>query len=160
MSKRKPIRPEVLTLDADGWGLSPVEVTEALEKGTPEDMRRTFGYMGAMLAGDCYVHMFKSEREWLGYALMRIAAGEDANTVLRLKGRKNAVFRSFREERLLQYQYDQLLEQGASAAEAVRFIAHYRCCVRNQQRQPSEEEIDAERERLKKHLSGRGKGKK
>lgn len=152
MKKRRAKRPDVLTLDATGRNLPPLSISEVLTKGTAVDVRCSLSVMGGMLAGDMWCHLLPSERKWLGEALMRIAAGQDANTVLRTKGRKNAAFRSIRDWQSLHYQLDDLRGQGASEAQAVRLIALFHCFERNGDRDPPEDEVAAEVERLKKSI--------
>ena len=126
---------------------------EVLEQGMPSEVREKLGFIGAMLAGDSWIHLFKKERKWLGVALMEIANGMDANKALRIKGRKNAAFKSLHEERSIIWQMQSMQEQGASKELAYRVIALARCHSRNNY--PQEDEISAEAEKLKKRFARR-----
>lgn len=149
--RRVPAR---LRFDATGYWLldDPVSITEILEDGSPEEVRRQLDTMASLMLGGASLSV--PETRWLAHALFKIAGGGDANEALRVKGRKGAM--GVFQRRRLEFWMSDLMRQGASKTLAIQLIASFRLSE-GRPYPPTASEVNAEVERLKKVFVRLGK---
>lgn len=154
-----------LRLDATGLHLGDYcpSRQKRLMEGTPVDVRGALLELGDLLdpnipGGAAFIGT--AELEWLAQALRRIGLGEDAAKVLRLQGRRTS-YESLSALGEIEFQIEDLRQQGASLETALALVASYRKgwdAEGPKPVPPTPAECHAEIDRLKKML-GKTKGK-
>lgn len=140
MATRKKTKSTGFIVDATGLRLGDYTPTreEVLAHGTGQDIRNLLREIAGRLtptpiidrngvSGELpAIGLDAATRNWLVSSLERIAAGEEPNEVFQVKLRANADYKTLREKREIEYQYDSLRAQGATPDEAYAAIADVR----------------------------------
>lgn len=151
MARKNPDKK--LVLDLTGLRTPRLSVLDILQSGSAAEVREELCIIGSLLLAGLPLPM--GQAEWLGNALVRISAKEDASEVLRLKERANRAMPQVRARQFLLHVLDDYYAQCGSMHAAYRETAE--AILGNAPTAPTPEAIDSFIGRLKELQKSRGK---